>query len=381
MEVHDPPAHFYPSGTLPLDELAYWIAFSRVLGIGPARFKQLLDFFHEDVAAAWHASSKDLAQAGLDQKVIDSFLEQRSKIIPQQELEKLERLRIHVLTWKDKAYPDLLKEIDHSPPVLYVAGTLTEADRFALAIVGTRKASVYGRQVTERFATELAKGEVTVVSGLALGIDTIAHTAALDAGGRTIAVLGNGLDSVYPPGNHNLARRIVESGQGALVTEFALGIKPDGRNFPARNRIISGLSFGVLVTEAPQPSGSLITANFALEQGREVFAVPGNIFSPGSVGVNKLIQDGGARLVMNINDILEVLNLFLVPQQVEMQAVLPDNAEERTLLALLSHDPRHIDDLTRESGLSAEKVSSTLTIMELKGMVKPVGGMQFVLAR
>jgi DNA processing protein len=381
MEVFDAPARFYSSGTLPLDELAYWIAFSRVLGIGPVRFKQLLDFFHEDAAAAWHASNKDLVQAGLDQKIIEGFLEQRSRIIPEQELEKLERLRIHVITWKDEAYPTLLEEIDHAPPVLYVAGTLTEADRFALAVVGTRKASVYGRQVTERFATELAKGEVTVVSGLALGIDTIAHTAALDADGRTVAVMGNGLDSIYPPSNHNLARRIVESGQGALVTEFPLGVKPDGKNFPARNRIIAGLSLGVLVTEAPQPSGSLITANFALEQGREVFAVPGSILSPGSAGVNTLIQDGGARLVMNINDILEVLNLFMVPQQVEMQAALPDNAEERTLLSLLSHDPRHIDDLIRESDLPTTTVSATLTVMELKGLVKSVGGMQFVLAR
>src|SRR5260221_13488329 len=315
MEVFDAPARFYSAGTLPLDELAYWIAFSRVLGIGPVRFKQLLDFFHGDAAAAWHASSKELAQAGLDQKVIEGFLEQRSRIIPEQELEKLERLRIHVITWKDQAYPTLLKEIDHTPPVLYIAGTLSEADRFALAVVGTRKASVYGRQVTERFATELAKGEVTVVSGLALGIDTIAHTAALDAGGRTVAVMGNGLDLIYPSSNHNLARRIVESGQGALVTEFPLGVKPDGKNFPARNRIISGLSLGVLVTEAPQPSGSLITANFALEQGREVFAVPGNILSSGSAGVNKLIQDGGARLVTNINDILEVLNITAVSRQ------------------------------------------------------------------
>src|SRR6266567_4127375 len=303
MEVFDAPARFYSAGTLPLDELAYWIAFSRVLGIGPVRFKQLLDFFHEDVAAAWHATSKELAQAGLDQKVIEGF------------------------------------------------------------------------------ATELAKGEVTVVSGLALGIDTIAHTAALDAGGRTVAVMGNGLDLIYPSSNHNLARRIVESGQGALVTEFPLGVKPDGKNFPARNRIISGLSLGVLVTEAPQPSGSLITANFALEQGREVFAVPGSILSPGSAGVNKLIQDGGARLVMNINDILEVLNLFMVPQQVEMQAALPDNAEERTLLSLLSHEPCHIDDLIRESDLPTTTVSATLTVMELKGLVKSVGGMQFVLAR
>ncbi len=349
MEVFDSPTRYYPSDALSLDELAYWIAFSRVLGIGPVRFKQLLDFFHTDVAAAWHADSKELAQAGLDQKTIQSFLKQRSTIVPQQELEKLERLRVQVITWKDKAYPELLKEIDHPPPVLYVAGTLTEADQFALAIVGTR--------------------------------DAFAHTAALDAGGRTLAVLGSGLDIIYPPANHNLARRIVESGQGALLTEFPLGVNPEGGNFPARNRIISGLSLGVLITEAPQQSGALITANFALEHGRDVFAVPGNIFSAGSAGVNKLIQDGGARLVTNVNDILEALNLFMVPQHVEMQAALPDNAEERTLLALLSHEPCHVDDLIRTSELPTKTVSATLQIMELKGMVKSVGGMQFVLAR
>jgi len=364
MEVYDSPARYYPSDALSLDELAYWIAFGRVLGIGPVRFKLLLDFFHADVAAAWHADSKELAQAGMDQKTINNFLKQRPTIVPQQELEKLERLRVHVITWKDKTYPRLLKEIDHPPPVLYVAGTLTEADRFALAIVGTRKASTYGRQVTEHFASKLAKGEVTVVSGLALGIDTFAHTAALDAGGRTVAVLGSGLDIIYPSSNFNLARRIVESGQGALITEFPLGVKPEGGNFPARNRIISGLSQGVLITEAPQASGALITANFALEQGREVFAVPGSIFSPGSAGVNKLIQDGGARLVTHVNEILEALNLFMVPQHVEMQAVLADNAEERTLLALLSHEPSHIDDLIRASELPTATVSATLTVMD-----------------
>lgn len=381
MEVYDPGARYYPTGALPLDQLAYWIAFSRVLGIGPVRFKLLLDYFQDDVAAAWHADSKTLAQVGIDQKTLDSFVKQRARITPQQELEKLERLRVRVITWKDKMYPALLKEIDHAPPVLYVAGTLTEADQFAIGVVGTRKASVYGRQVTEGFASELAKGKVTVVSGLALGIDTIAHTAALDAGGRTVAVLGNGLDTIYPPSNHKLAQRIVESGQGALVTEFPLGVKPDARNFPARNRIISGLSLGVLITEAPQRSGALITANFALEQGRDIFAVPGSIFSTGSTGVNKLIQDGGARLVMNVNDILEALNLFMIPQHVEMQAVLPDNPEERTLLALLGHEPRQVDDLIRASELPTMTVTATLTMMELKGMVRQVSGMQFVLAR
>jgi len=202
----------------------------------------------------------------------------------------------------------------------------------------------------------------------------------LDAGGRTLAVLASGLDTIYPADNLGLARRIVESGQGALVTEFPLGIKPDGRNFPARNRIISGLSQGILVTEAPKQSGALITANFALEQGRDVFGVPNSIYSPGSVGVNKLIQDG-AHLVTNVQDILMVLNLFLVPQHIEVQAALPDNSEERTLLALLSHDPRHVDEIIRDSGLPTTIVSSTLMVMELKGMIKQLGSMQYVLAR
>ena len=381
MEVFDAPTHYYQSDALSLDELAYWVAFSRILGIGPIRFKLLLDYFHEDIAAAWKADSKELAQAGLDAKTIDSFLKQRTTSKPQQELEKLERLRIRVLTLKDKDYPDLLKELINAPPVLYIAGTFKkEEDRFALGIVGTRKVSSYGRQVTEQFARELAEGKVTVVSGLAHGIDTIAHTATLEAGGRTLAVLASGLDTIYPADNLGLARRIVESGQGALVTEFPLGIKPDGRNFPARNRIISGLSQGILVTEAPKQSGALITANFALEQGREVFGVPNSIYSPGSVGVNKLIQDG-AHLVTNVQDILMALNLFLVPQHVEIQAALPDNSEERTLLALLSHDPRHVDEIIRDSGLPTTIVSSTLMVMELKGMIRQLGGMQYVLAR
>src|SRR5579885_10962 len=380
MEVSDSPSHYYPSDALSLDELAYWIAFNRVLGIGPVRFKLLLDFFHDDAAAAWHAGSKELAQAGLEPKIIERFLKQRAAIIPQRELERLDKLHIRVITWKDKTYPALLKEVDAPPPVLYIYGTFTEADQFALAVVGTRNSTTYGRQVTEQMVSDLAKGKITVVSGLALGVDTVAHTAALDAGGRTIAVLASGLDIIYPSGNYQLARRIVESGQGALLTAFPLGVRPEAGNFPARNHIISGLSLGVLVTEAPHQSGALITANAALEQGREVFAVPGGIFSPGGSGVNKLIQDG-AHPVTNVQDILASLNLFMVPQHVEAQTILPDNAEEHTLLSLLSHDPRHIDELIREAALSAELVSATLTVMELKGMVKQVGGMQYVLAR
>ncbi len=381
MEVFDAPGHYYTSDALSLDELAYWVAFSRVMGIGPIRFKLLLDYFDDDLTVAWKADSKTLADAGLDQRTIDSLLKQRAKSNPQQELEKLERLRIQVVTIRDSEYPYQLKDIPNAPPVLYVAGQLKyEEDKFALAVVGTRKVSSYGRQVTEQFAKDLTKGSVVVVSGLAHGVDTIAHTATLNAGGRTIAVLASGLDTIYPADNVGLARRIVESGQGALLTEFPLGVKPDSRNFPARNRIISGLALGVLVTEAPKQSGALITANFALEHGRDVFAVPNSIYAPGSVGANKLIQDG-AYLVTSVEDIVIKMNLFMIPQQVEVQEALPENADERTLIALISHEPCHIDEIIRVSGLPTTTVSSALMTMELKGMIKHFGGMQYVLAR
>ena len=376
--MFDATARYYPDNTLPLDKLAYWIAFSRVLGIGPKRFKLLLDFFEEEVAEAWQASQSTLKEAGLDQKTIESFLQQRSKIMPQQELEKLEKRRIRVITWKDEAYLPLLRKIEYAPAVLYVSGTLNENDRhYTLGIVGTRKMSTYGRQVTEHFSTELSRGGITIVSGLALGVDTAAHKAALDAGGRTIAVMASGLDVIYPPANYELARRIVESGQGALLTAFPLGVTPEARNFPARNHLISGLSLGVLVTEAPGRSGALITASSALAQGREVFAVPGGIFSPNGTGVNRLIQDG-AHPVTEVSDILTNLNLYLLPDSYESKEIQLENAEEHTLLALLTHEARHIDDLTRESGLAAHIVAATMTTLELKGAARAIGGMQYV---
>jgi len=358
----------------------YWVAFNRVLGIGPVNFRLLLNAFQNDLAVAWRADGRELARAGLHQKTIDAFLMQRVKIEPEREVECLEKAQVSILTWRDPTYPALLREIDASPPVLYLKGALSEADQFALAVVGTRNVDNYGQQVTERLATELARGQVSVVSGLALGIDALAHNAALEAGGRTIAVLACGLDIVYPAKNAKLARRIVESGQGALLSEYPLGVQPESGNFPARNRIISGLSQGVLVVEAGEQSGALITADFALKQGREVFAVPGNIFSSRNLGSNRLIRDG-ARPVLEINDILEALNLFMLPQQMEAQLALPENAEERDLLALLGHEPMHIDELIISADLPAPTVTATLMMLELKGLVKAVSGTQFVLAR
>src|SRR5260370_19010967 len=207
MEVYDAPSHYYPSDAMSLDELAYWITFNRVSGIGPVSFKSLLEYYDNDLEAAWRADTKELAQAGLTQKTIENVVNLRTTSTPQRELEKLEKLRIRVITWKDKNYPPLLREIDDSPPVLYTYGKLTKADQFALAVVGTRNSTTYGRQVTERIVTDLAKGQVTIVSGLALGIDTIAHTAALDAGGRTIDVRARVRELNHPPPNRGPRRR------------------------------------------------------------------------------------------------------------------------------------------------------------------------------
>ena len=246
------------------------------------------------------------------------------------------------------------------------------------AVVGTRRATVYGRQVTEEIVTDLAQSKITIVSGLAKGIDTVAHHSALEAGGRSLAIFASGLDIVYPAENANLARRVMQ--QGALISEYPLGTKPRADNFPRRNRILSGLSLGVLVIEAGESSGALITAHLALEQNREVFAIPGSILSSASKGTKQLIQEG-AKLARNYSDILEELNLTAVAHQMELKKVIPASDTESLLLKQLSAEPTHIDEVCRSSGLPMPTVSSTLAMMELKSLVKQVGAMNYVLAR
>jgi DNA processing protein len=283
-----------------------------------------------------------------------------------------------VLISNDEAYPARLREIYDYPPVLYVRGELRPEDEYAVAVVGTRRATVYGKQVTSELAAELAAAGITVVSGLARGVDTIAHRAALGAGGRTIAVFACGLDIVYPPENDRLAREI--AAHGACISEYPLGTRPRAENFPRRNRILSGLGLGVLVTEAAETSGALITARFAVEQNREVFALPGSVLSPASRGTNRLIQDG-AKLVRQASDIMEELNLTTAARQMEMREVLPDTGIEAVLLRELTAEPLHIDEVCRRSGLPVAEVSGTLAMMELKGLIKQVGAMNYVLAR
>jgi DNA processing protein len=254
-------------------------------------------------------------------------------------MEKLDRYGVKVVTCQDADYPSRLKEIYDYPPILYIRGSLLPEDEWGLSVVGTRRATVYGRQVTEEIVTDLARSKVTIISGLARGIGTVAHHSALEAGGRSIAIFACGLDTVYPAENTELARRIMQ--QGALISEYPLGTKPRADNFPRRNRIMGGLSLGVLVVEAGETSGAMITAHLALEQNREVFAIPGSIFSPASRGTNYLIQEG-AKLVRDYTNILEELNLTAVAHQIEMKEIIPASDTESLLLKHLGAEPTHM---------------------------------------
>ncbi|MDO8578834.1 MAG: DNA-processing protein DprA [Dehalococcoidales bacterium] len=355
----------------------YWVGFSLIPGIGPVRFNQLQSHF-PNLAEAWAAGPKELKQAGLDSGTVKSIVTSRPGISLDVEMEKLDRTGVQAIISNSPDYPKRLKEIYDFPPVLYVKGTLSPRDDWTIAVVGTRRATNYGRQVTEEITSDLVKNNVTIASGLARGIDTIAHRSALEAGGRTLAVFACGLDIVYPSENAELARRITL--QGALVSEYPPGTKPRPDYFPRRNRIMSGLSLGVLVVEAGETSGAMITARLALEQNREVFAVPGSILSPASIGTNKLIQEG-AKLVRDYRDVLQELNLTVATHQMEMKDLVSGSETEAALLKQLGHEPIHIDEVCRSSGLPISSVSSTLAMMELKGLVKQVGAMNYALAR
>jgi DNA processing protein len=263
--------------------------------------------------------------------------------------------------------------------VLYVHGDYLPDDLYAVAIVGTRRVTAYGRQITEELSSYLAANSITVISGLARGVDAIAHQTALKAGGRTIGVLGSGVDKIYPPEHRQLAEQIM-TGHGAIISDYAPGTPPDASNFPPRNRIISGLSLAVVVIEAGETSGALITAEFAAEQGREIFAVPGSILAPQSKGTNKLIQKGALPL-LSVNDLMQALNLTRMGAQKTARKVIPADATEARLIGVLGTEPLHVDEIRNQTELPIEKVSATLALMELKGMVRQVGGMNYVAVR
>jgi DNA processing protein len=359
-----------------MDNTRYYLGFNYVNGIGPVRLDRLIEQCGS-IEAAWHASATELMAIGLESKLIEALIETRRTLDLDREMERLQRAGVALIDRENPAYPAALRHVPSPPPLLYVRGALSDVDSWSVAVVGTRQPTSYGREATRRLTTGLVEAGVTIISGLALGIDSIAHTTALDAGGRTLAVLPCGIDLVYPERHDALARRIAD--HGALISEFPPGTRPTPQLFPVRNRLISGLARGVLVVEAGVKSGALITVDYALEQGRDVFAVPGPIFSPRSEGTNHLIRNG-AGLVTCAGDILEALNMSTAASQQEVRAALPDDPVEAAVLALVGYEPLHIDDLQRRTSMPVHEVSATLTVLELKGFVRQCAPMCYVLA-
>lgn len=358
----------------------FWLGLHLIPQFGIARILQFLQYFDNNVEALWNESSNHLRKLDLPEQFVSQFIQSRQNIDLQAEMDKVSKHSAHLITIEDETYPHLLKSISDPPAVLYVRGGITPDDEKCLAIIGTRKPSKYGWDVAHQLAFHLTQQNVTIVSGLAQGVDSAAHRGALTAGGRTIAVMANGIDKIYPADNHDIAQEIINC--GALITEMPIGTPPLAKNFPPRNRIISGLSLGVLVAEAPEKSGSLITVSYANDHGRDVFAVPHNIFSKNGRGTNKLIQDG-AKLVMRVSDVLDELNITHLNTQtrIETEKVQPENDMEIRILNHLGADPIHVDEIVRMTELPTQQVTSTLAILELKGLAEIAGPMQYCRAR
>ncbi len=356
------------------EQKKYWVGFNLVKGIGSARMRALLQAF-ENAENAWKASATDLENAGLSARLIENISILQAKDTLEQTWANIQANDIQVLTWEDEEYPRRLKEIEQPPPVLYLRGQLSEADQWAVAIVGTRRVTAYGRQVSEEIARQFVQNGITVVSGLARGVDSIAHQAAMSNEGRTLAVLGSGLDQIYPPEHRKMAEEITQ--RGALISDYPPGTAPEAANFPPRNRIISGLSQAVVVVEAGEKSGALITAAFATDQGREVFAVPGYLYAPQSKGTNSLIHEG-AHIFTDVRDVLDILNLTQVNHYRTARKALPADATETQLFSLLGREALHVDEIRLQTNLPIEQVTSTLTLMELKGLVRQVGSMRYI---
>lgn len=357
-----------------MDAKAYWVGFNKIKGIGAARTKKLLSHFG-NLESAWHASAHELTLAGIPPSIVEVIIATRSKLNIGEEFARIKELGIQITIVDDDEYPTRLKTIEQPPPVLFYKGNMKCTEEYAVAVVGTRHPTTYGKQIASELANFLVQNNITVVSGLARGIDSEAHQAVVEAGGSTIAVMGCGVDIVYPPEHRNLASRILE--KGVILSDYPPGTQPEGINFPPRNRIISGLSLATVIVEAGERSGALITAEFAVNQSREVFAVPGLIYARQSKGTNRLIKDG-AFLLDNFEELLEILNLNQVAEFRFAKKTLPVSEIESLLIQTIKNESMHIDDIKSTTGLSMEKVSATLIVMELKGLVKQVGNLTYI---
>lgn len=357
-----------------MDERAYWLGFHLIPGIGAATIARLIEAFGS-LSTAWDADLAAFREAGVNQKSASRLIEQRDCIDLDKEWNRVQTAGVTLITLAEDSYPALLREIPNPPPVLYIKGEIRQEDETAIGVVGTRRMTRYGSEMARRLSTGLAAAGMTIVSGLARGIDGIAHREAVDAGGRTLAVLGCGVDRIYPAEHRRLSEDVIEN--GALISQFPLGTGPDAHNFPERNRLISGLSLGVLVVEAPIKSGALITSSCAADQGRTVFAVPGSALSSSSDGPHQLIRDG-AVLTATVDDVLQELNLERRQAVMENRRMLPDaTGEEQEILKTLDGDPRHIDEIAIDTGINISQLSAMLLQMQLKGMVREVGGQHY----
>lgn len=368
----------------PVDHMISWLRLNSC-EINPAKLNKLLRVFDNNPERVLSESALQLAAAvpDLAQSQIRRIAESKTKDFDS-ELKVLNSLGGHCLLSSSSDYPASLKQLPDAPPLLFVRGSLQAEDKFSIAIVGSRRASAYGLTLASHFGKELSAVGLTVVSGGARGVDTRAHTSALDANGRTVAFIGSGIDVNYPSENRKLFDRIVESG-GAVVSEYPIGTRPEPWRFPARNRLISGLSLGVLVIESPIDSGSLITAREAAEQGRDVFAVPGPIDTGRSSGCHRLIKEG-AKLVEDVDDILNELGVLRLRSEAPTEkiglrvsaAALNLPPEQRLIIEQLDLQPKHVDTLISGSGLSAPQVIGILTLLEMRGLAKRVAGNAFI---
>lgn len=360
-------------------ELKYWVALSTFLKFGAKRFLYLQSHF-PNMETAYNATVAELIKARIPENVALEFIEHRKKINPDKEMEKLAAENIKFFLLSSQNYPALLKQIYNPPPILYYKGDFSNQKNYCLAVVGARKHSLYGQRAAEHIIKDCVAAGLTIVSGLALGIDAISHKAVIDNGGKTIAVLGSGInsDAVYPANNRRLAQDIIQNG-GALFSEFPFGTPALKHHFPQRNRIIAGLSLGALIVEASQKSGSLITARYSLEYNREVFAIPGSIFNDSAKGVNKLIKEG-AKLTESADDILTELGLENIKQETQIKKLLPDNENEKKIFNILGSENLHINQITKLAKLDTSVVNATLLTMELKGLIKNLGGGNYLLA-
>ncbi|NLJ41043.1 MAG: DNA-protecting protein DprA [Clostridiales bacterium] len=357
------------------DKKVYWVWLSQIPGIGAKRFHLLLERFGDPIKV-WDAASEELFSLSpvLGKNVVSDIINQRQDKILDKIYESLRSSQYRIITLLDQEYPYLLSQIYDPPPILYCKGRRVQDNYFGISIVGSRRSTGYGRQMAERFGYELAKAGIIVVSGLARGIDAMAHFGALRAGGATVGVLGCGIDRVYPPENKKLFKIMEE--EGTILTEYPPGTSPLAGNFPARNRIISGMTNGTMVIEAGLKSGSLITVDFALEQGREVYALPGNISIDQSAGTNKLLKEG-AKLVTDVWDVLEDFGIERQKGQDNAISVQLDFFETQVYNALQEGE-RHIEELSKDTKMDIQKLNSVLTMLEVKGIVKQMPGKIFI---